>query len=53
MGGHHGDPFPTIKTTTNTLRFHLSLNSLEIVDIQNGSAKNEQGDNSIMVFYQS
>jgi len=53
LGGHHGDSFPIIETTTNKLRFHLALDFLEILDIPMNSSNNEQGDNSFLVFYQS
>ncbi len=54
MGGHHGDCFPVIETSTHKLRFHLTLDFLEVKDVSKDSSdKIEQGDNPFVIFYQS
>lgn len=53
-GGHRGDNFPEIETPTNRLKFTLTLDSFEICDEPKGPLNlNVEGDNSIIVFYQS
>ncbi len=54
MGGHHGDYFPVIETSTHKLKFQLALDFLEVKDVSKDSSdKIEQGDNPFVIFYQS